>query len=54
MIEIVKGIGYLHQRGIIHGDLKPENVLNSDDGQVKIGNYSISKYLPQLFGDQAG
>lgn len=40
--EIVNGLHVLHQNGIIHCDLKPDNILICDDGVVKITDYDLS------------
>jgi len=42
--EIAKGLGYLHERGIVHRDMKPGNIFY-DDGYVKIGDYGLSKFI---------
>ena len=42
--ELAKGLGYLHERGIVHRDMKPGNIFY-DDGYVKIGDYGLSKFI---------
>ncbi|CAE6444949.1 unnamed protein product [Rhizoctonia solani] len=45
--QIADGVGYLHEQGIVHGDLKPENVLISQDYTPKLtdfGNAALSEY----------
>lgn len=38
-------IGYLHMKGIIHRDLKLENILCDADGYIKIIDYGLAKIL---------
>jgi len=41
--EIVLGLEYLHGKGIIYRDLKPENLLLSADGHIIMTDFGISK-----------
>lgn len=41
MVQIADGIGYLHQNGALHGDLRPHNILVSPRGEVKVGDYGL-------------
>lgn len=41
--QLVLAIEHLHKHNIIYRDLKPENVLISDDGYIKIADFGLSK-----------
>lgn len=43
--DAVAGLMYLHNQNVIHGDIKPENLLITGDGRIKIGDFSISQKL---------
>lgn len=45
--QIVVGIGKLHERGIIHRDLKLENLLLDKNGYIKIIDFGLAKMLQE-------
>ncbi|KAF8168726.1 kinase-like domain-containing protein [Pholiota molesta] len=45
LIEVASGLRYLHQRGIVHGDLRGANVLISKDGTALLSDFGLSKFL---------
>lgn len=45
--DIVSGLIYLHAHNIVHGDIKPDNLLVTRTGTVKIADFSVS----QVFED---
>ncbi|KAH0795970.1 AGC family protein kinase [Histomonas meleagridis] len=42
-LEIVKALKHLHERGIVHCDIKPDNLLISADGHIKLTDFGLSK-----------
>jgi serine/threonine protein kinase/tetratricopeptide (TPR) repeat protein len=42
-VELADGLDHAHQQGILHRDLKLENILISTDGQPKIADFGIGR-----------
>ncbi|KAL1564147.1 mitogen-activated protein kinase kinase kinase 20-like [Salvia divinorum] len=40
---LLKGLHYIHKFGYVHCDLKPQNILLSSDGGVKIADFGLAK-----------
>ena len=47
-IQICAGIGYAHRAGLVHCDVKPQNILVTPDGRVKVADFGIAKALSTL------
>ncbi len=43
--QVLRGLKHIHSHGILHLDLKPENVLISAKGYAAISDFGISKFL---------
>ncbi|XP_052179689.1 probable LRR receptor-like serine/threonine-protein kinase At4g37250 [Diospyros lotus] len=43
MIGVASGLEYLHERGLLHGDLKPSNVLLDEDMVAHLSDFGITK-----------
>ncbi|XP_076061266.1 serine/threonine-protein kinase Chk1-like [Oratosquilla oratoria] len=41
-VQLISGVGYLHAQGIAHRDLKPNNLLLTEDRVLKIGDFGLS------------
>ena len=42
-IEVLTGLQFAHQRGVVHRDVKPSNVRVMPDGRVKIMDFGIAR-----------
>jgi len=43
MHSVLQALDYAHRHAIVHRDMKPENVLISDEGDVKVADFGIAR-----------
>jgi eukaryotic-like serine/threonine-protein kinase len=48
LIDILRGLEYLHELGLYHSDIKPNNILCGANGEHLLTDYGISCHSPTL------
>src|SRR4051794_35676544 len=43
LVQILRASRFAHQRGVIHRDIKPHNVIVDDEGRVKVTDFGIAR-----------
>ncbi len=43
MATVAEAVGYAHQRGVIHRDLKPDNILIDSEGQPRVVDFGLAR-----------
>jgi len=51
---VLAGLAAAHQAGIVHRDVKPENVLITDDGRVKVVDFGLARASAAVGNTRAG
>jgi eukaryotic-like serine/threonine-protein kinase len=44
-LQVARALGYAHHRGIVHRDVKPQNVILNEDGRAKVTDFGIARSL---------
>jgi hypothetical protein len=51
--EACRGVGYGHEQGVVHRDLKPGNILVGADGHPRVIDFGVAKLADDLNADDA-
>ena len=46
-LEVCDALACAHDKGVIHRDVKPDNVLLTEEGAAKLGDFGVSRLLPE-------
>ncbi len=49
-LQITEGLGYAHKQQVIHRDIKPQNIMLTKDGQIKLMDFGIAETLRTSMG----
>lgn len=47
--QIAKALAHAHERGIIHRDIKPQNIMMLKDGTIKVGDFGIAALENEIY-----
>jgi len=51
VLDILEGLSHAHDRDILHGDIKPGNIMIDKSGVAKLSDFGCAKFLTSLMTD---